>query len=82
MRTMVALGPEVVASLRAYMREKGVSFKQALNNAIRNGQSSPKKQKKRFHQRVYPMGVPSVPLRKAMQLAAALEDEEILRDLT
>jgi hypothetical protein len=82
MRTTVTLDPDVVAHIKTYMREKGVSFKDAINNAIRKGLSSRQKSSKPYRQKSYDMGIPSVPLRKAMQLAADLEDEEILRDLT
>jgi hypothetical protein len=82
MRTTVTLDQDVVAYLKAYMREKGVSFKEALNNAVRNGLSKNPKTKKPFRQKTYDMGIPAVPLRKGLRLAAELEDEEILRDLS
>lgn len=81
MRTTVTLDPDVVARLKTYMREKGVSFKEAVNRGIRNG-LNPKKQSKRFRQKTYPMGLPTISLRKALQLASELEDDEIMRDLT
>ena len=82
MRTTVTLDPDVLAKIKSYMREKGVSFKEALNTAIRNGLSNSGKQKKLFHQKTYNMGTPTIPLRKALQLASEMEDQEILRDLT
>lgn len=82
MRTTVTLDPDVVAQIKTQMREKGISFKEALNNAIRMGLSGHGKNRRRYRQKGYNMGIPSVPLRRAMQLAAELEDEEIIRDLT
>ena len=82
MRTTVTLDSDVVASLKAYMREKGVSFQEAVNQAIKKGLGGPKPNTKKFRQKTYSMGVPQVPLRKAMRLAADLEDEEISRDLS
>ena len=82
MRTTVTLDQDVVAYLKAYMRDKGLSFKEALNNAVRNGLSKSPKTKRPFHQKTFDMGVPTVPLRKALRLASELEDEEILRDLS
>ena len=82
MRTTVTLDPDVLAYIKTYMREKGVSFKEAINNAIRKGLSGRQKNSKPYRQKTYDIGIPSVPLRKAMQLAAELEDAEILRDLT
>jgi hypothetical protein len=59
------------------MRERGVSFKQALNDAIRDGaEGRPPTQ---FTTRTADLGVPSVNLDRALQLAAELEDEELLR---
>jgi len=81
MRTTVTLDQDVVAYLKAYMRERGLSFKDALNQAVRNGLSKNPKTRKPFRQKTYDMGIPAVPLRKALSLAAELEDEEILRDL-
>ena len=37
MRTTVTLDPDVEAKLKATMRERGVSFKAALNDAVRVG---------------------------------------------
>ena len=78
----MTLDPDVVAQIKTHMREKGVSFKDAINNAIRSGLSGRQSNRKPFRQKTYDMGIPSIPLRKAMQLAAQLEDEEIMRDLT
>lgn len=82
MRTTVTLDPDVAAQIKTLMREKGISFKEALNRAIRSGLSKQQKRKTRYRQKTFNMGIPAVPLRKALQLAAELEDEEILRDLT
>jgi hypothetical protein len=82
MRTTVTLDADVLAKLKSHMREKGVSFKEALNTAIRNGLNYGGKQKKVFHQKSYNMGKATISLRKALQLAAEMEDQEIVRDLT
>ena len=37
MRTTVTVDPDVEALVRAYMREHGASFKEAVNAAIRTG---------------------------------------------
>ena len=41
MRTTVTLDPDVEATLKAAAREKGISFKQALNDAVRAGTRNP-----------------------------------------
>jgi len=82
MRTTVTLDPDVAAKLKAVARERGISFKQALNQAVRVGLGGPRRSSRRFHQYTQPMGLrPGVDLDKALRLAAALEDEEIARKL-
>lgn len=78
MRTTVTLDPDVEAIIRASMRDRGVSFKEALNDAVRLGLApggAP------FRTRTHTLGEPTIPLVKALALAAELEDEEIARKL-
>ncbi len=79
MRTTVTLEPDVEALVRRRMREREVSFKQAVNDAIRAGLATGGHRP--FRTRTFDMGEPKVNLDKALQLAAAMEDEEILRKL-
>ena len=82
MRTTVTLDPDVEAKLRAIMRERGVSFKEALNSAIRAGLASTRGSAKKYTLKTYRMGLrPDVSLTKALGMAADLEDEEIVRKL-
>lgn len=85
MRTTVTLDPDVVALLRKVMRERDLSFKEVLNNAVREGlraSGSPTARKAKFRTPTFRMGLrPGVDLTKANQLAADLEDEEILRKM-
>ncbi|MHB8241188.1 MAG: antitoxin [Solirubrobacteraceae bacterium] len=82
MRTTVTLDPDVEAKLRTAMRERGVSFKVALNDAVRAGIDGPAPAARRYKMPTRPLGVrPGVNLDKALQLAGELEDEEILRKL-
>jgi hypothetical protein len=82
MRTTVTLEPDVEARLRARMRERGLSFKAALNEALRAGLGATRPQRRRFTVRPSPMGIrPDVDVDKALSLAAELEDAEILRKL-
>lgn len=83
MRTTVTLDSDVEALLRNVMREKGVSFKQALNEAVRLGiRSSQSKPRERFRQKTYRMGFrPEFRWDKALAMADALEDEELVRKL-
>jgi hypothetical protein len=79
MRTTVTLDPDSQALLEKAMRERGLSFKEALNHAIRSGLTTARTQKLRTPS--YRMGNPTVPLDKALRLAAELEDEELVRKL-
>lgn len=78
MRTTVTLDDDVVAVLRRLMDRRGVSFKTALNDAVRTA-AAHHPEPARFETRTADLGVPSVNLDRALQLAGELEDEELLR---
>lgn len=82
MRTTVTLDPDVEKLLRRARREHDQSFKTVLNAAIRRGLSYSEKPK-RFRQKTFRMGAPTsgANVTKALALAAALEDAEIIRKL-
>ena len=81
MRTTLTLDPDVAARLREMAAERRLSLKEVVNQTLRAGFSrldsavpyrTPTKQ----------MGLrPGSDVRKAAALAAALEDEEIVRKL-
>jgi len=77
MRTTVTLDPDTAALIRHRMRERGISFKQALNEAIRAG--ADENHGTPFRTATAPLGVPVVNLDRALQLASELEDEELVR---
>jgi hypothetical protein len=82
MRTTVTLDPDVEAKLKARMRERGIPFKVALNDALRAGLDGESGPRSRFRVLARPMGVrPGVDLDRALRLAGDLEDEEIVRKL-
>ncbi|MBX7432651.1 ribbon-helix-helix domain-containing protein [Mycobacterium sp. Y57] len=78
MRTTVTLDDDTVAAVHRLMRERGVSFKKALNDAIREG-ARHRPAPVRFETTTADLGVPTVNLDKALQTVAELEDEELLR---
>lgn len=78
MRTTVTLDDDTLAVIRRRMREHGVSFKAALNDAIREGAAG-RPTPAAFSTRTADLGVPTVNLDRALQLAAELEDEELIR---
>lgn len=81
MRTTVTLDPDVQALLKRAMREQDLSFKQALNDAVRTGLRKPAVSAKaaRFVQRSFKLGRPLVDLTKANALAGELEDAELIQ---
>ncbi len=82
MRTTVSLDDDVVAALRTAMRERGVSFKEALNSTLRAGMSVTNPPSRPY--RVAPFSAeiqPGVDLKKVNRLLADWEDEEIIRKL-
>ena len=65
------------------MRERGISFKEALNESVRKGLLGEKRQRaRRFVQKSFPLGA-GQDLRwdKALAIAEAMEDEELSRKL-
>jgi hypothetical protein len=80
MRTTVTLDADVDAIVRRLMRERGMSFKEAVNEAIRSGGDG-RRRRRAFRTSTFEMGVPAFPLDKAVRLAAELEDEELIRKL-
>jgi hypothetical protein len=78
MRTTITLDPDAAALIQRRMRERGVSFKQAVNDAIRAGIGEQRRGEP-FRTHTAPMGTPTVNLDRALQLAAELEDEELVR---
>lgn len=82
MRTTVTLDPDVAAKLKAVARQRGISFKQALNSAVRAGLGGERRATRAFKQYSQPMGLRAgFNLDKALHLAAALDDEETVRRL-
>jgi len=80
MRTTVTLDPDTEQIVRARMAERGISFKQALNDAIRDGVPA-QRDPIAPPTRTVSLGVPTVNLDKALQLASELEDEELVRKM-
>ncbi len=84
MRTTVTLDSDVERLIRDSMRERGVSFKKALNDAARVGLLSKKQRTaKRFVQRTFSLGAEQgFRWDKALAIAEAMEDEELSRKLS
>jgi hypothetical protein len=82
-RRKATLDPDVETLLREMMREKGLTFKAALNQALRDGlhKTTPKSPRP-YRLKSHRMGFqPDLQPDRALSLAAALEEEEIARKL-
>lgn len=80
MRTTVTLDPDTEQVVRERMASRGVSFKQALNDAIRDGAEGSADPVPHVTP-VFDLGVPAVSMVKALRAAAELEDDEIIGKL-
>lgn len=74
MRTTITLEPDVEVLLKQAMRERGITFKDAVNQAVRTGLGTRSEKLPPFKQRTFHMGVPLVDLTKALALADELDD--------
>ena len=62
------------------MKERGISFKEALNSAVRTGLTQGKPKRRYFVQKSYSLGADQhFRWDKALETAAAMEDEELSR---
>lgn len=62
------------------MKERGLSFKEAVNEAIRHTTAIPRSRKP-FKTTTFAMGRSAVNLDKALVIAGDLEDDELLRKM-
>ncbi len=82
MRTTVSLEPDVEALIRTAMKERGISFKEALNSAVRAGLTRAKQSRRRFVQKTFALGTEqNFRWDKALAASDAIEDEELARKL-
>jgi hypothetical protein len=84
MRTTLTIDDELMDRLKREAKRAKVSFKTAVNRALRLGidRMQPPPSRRAFRQRTFRMGYPpGSRLDKALHLAALLEDEEVARKL-
>ncbi|GAC1605642.1 MAG: antitoxin [Acidimicrobiales bacterium] len=79
MRTTVTLDPDTEQIVRRRMRERNVSFKEALNDAIRSGATPRPAGADGFRTQTARLGQSRVNLDRALQVAGDLEDDELIR---
>lgn len=80
MRTTVTLDPDTRLLVERLMRERELSFKEAINQAIRSGVGERPDAARRYTT-PRELGAASVDLTRALAIAAQLDDEAIARKL-
>jgi hypothetical protein len=78
MRTTVTLDPDTEQIVRRRMRERGMTFKEALNDAIRSGVQD---RGSEFRTQTAALGRSTVNLDRALQVVGDLEDDELIRKM-
>lgn len=79
----MTLDPDVAKLVRDRMHERGAGFKETINDLLRRGLRSDAPTTTHYEIPVFDATIrPGVDLDKALALAAALEDDEILRKLS
>jgi hypothetical protein len=84
MRSTFRIDDDLMEELREQAVREKVSMTRLLNRVLRAGMQAPRSrgpQRHRYREQTHAMGTPRADLRKALALAAALEDEEIARKL-
>lgn len=82
MRTTITLEPDVERLLNEAIHRENLTFKEAVNRAIRIGLAPARKHRLPFKQPVFSLGAEqNFRWDKALETAAALEDEELVRKL-
>jgi hypothetical protein len=80
-RTTVTLDPDTRVLVERAMRERGLSFKEVVNEAIRAG-LAPADASHRRYTTPRTLGPARVDLTRALSLAGELEDEALARRLS
>lgn len=79
----MTLDPDVEALVRTAMSERGLSFKEALNAAVRAGLAASRPPGRRFVQKTFALGAEqNFRWDKALAAAEAMEEEELGRRLS
>jgi hypothetical protein len=80
MRTTITLEPDVQALIRTALKERGISFKETLNSAVRAGLTQAKSKRRSFVHKSYSLGSDqNFRWDKALEAAITTEDEELSR---
>lgn len=84
MRTTISIDDDLMMELRERSRKEKVSLARLVNRLLRTGLEASRVKRRgtrRHREEAYSMGKPFIDLTKALGVAAAMEDEEILRKM-
>ncbi len=81
MRTTITLEPDVEALLKKHMRDRGMSFKEAVNSCLRVA-LRPAVPRADYAFPTFDLGEPHVATVHAFRPASDLEDEEVAREMS
>jgi len=84
MRTTVQIDDDLLRDLKEQAHREGTSLARLINRMLRQATSASQQANKPtrpYREKTYDMGVPNVNLDKALALAAALEDDEVIEKL-
>lgn len=84
MRTTVDIDPHLLRQLRAEAHRRGVPFREILTSVLQRGLERSEGRRGRYRCPTFSMGSPTSARRldRALELAAALEDEDLERKLS
>jgi len=85
MRTTVRVDDEILERLKAQARREKTSLTRVLNRTLRAGLQASRTRPRKptpYREQVQAMGRPAIDLDRALRVAAALEDEETLREIS
>jgi hypothetical protein len=83
-RTTVRIDDELLYRLKEQARKENTSLTRLLNRILRAGMQAsrrPGRSRRRYRERPHAMGSPRINLDKALAVAAALEDAEVVRKM-
>jgi hypothetical protein len=81
-RTTITLDPDTRLLIERAMRERGLTFKEAVNAAIRAGLGGPSQEQQRSYTTPRELGPARLDLTKALGIADRLEDDALVRRLS
>ena len=82
MQITITIDPEIANALKREAGERGIGLDEAINNALRVGLGLPAKPHQPYRLKTCDMGAePLGRWDKALQIAADLEDDEIVRKM-